>query len=155
MHLNNARGHGNRRPVPVEIRDCLPESTVERGRKSPYKGKLADADGHAHLTGRCGETIEVYLKFEGERVSDGSFVTDGCGSITACGSCAVEMAIGKTPEEILDVTPEAIMGRLGGVPEEEAHCASLAAETLQEALHSYMARTVKTGSKDDHQHCKR
>lgn len=153
--MNNARSHGDRKPVPVEICDRLPERTVERGRKSPYKGKLTDADGHACLTGRCGETIEIYLKFDGERVLDASFVTDGCGSITACGSCAVEMAIGKTHEEILDVTPEAIMGKLGGFPEEEAHCANLAAETLQEALHSYMVRTVKTGRKDDHQHCER
>lgn len=149
------RSHGDPRQVPVEIRDCLPESTVERGRKSPYHGKLADADGHACLTGRCGETIEIYLKFDGERVRDASFVTDGCGSITACGSCVVEMAIGKTHDEILDVTPDAIMGKLGGFPEEEAHCANLAAETLQAALHSHLVRMAKTRRKDDHQYCKR
>jgi MinD superfamily P-loop ATPase/NifU-like protein involved in Fe-S cluster formation len=124
----------------VEIMDCLPEEEVQKGRHSPHKGKLADYDGHACLTGRCGETIEIFLKFNGERVSNASFVTDGCGSITACGSCATEMAIGKSADELLEIGGEEIIRKLGGFPKEEAHCAFLAAETLQEALHSHMVK---------------
>ncbi|RJR32418.1 MAG: hypothetical protein C4576_30135 [Desulfobacteraceae bacterium] len=82
----------------------------------------------------------MFLKFQGERVSNASFLTDGCGSITACGSHATEMALGKSPDEILEITGDAIMKRLGEFPQEEAHCAMLAAETLQEALHSYMVK---------------
>jgi nitrogen fixation NifU-like protein len=127
-------------PTPVEIMDCLPEEEIERGQNSPYKGRLAVFDGHARLTGRCGETIEMFLKFENERVSDVSFITDGCGSITACGSRAAAMALGKSPDEILEISGDAIMRNLGGFQKEEAHCAFLAAETLQEALHSFMVK---------------
>jgi len=56
---------------------------------------------------------------------------------------AAEMAIGKTPDEILDVTGDAILERLGGLPKEEEHCAFLAGETLQEALNNYMINQVK------------
>jgi len=38
------------------------------------------------------------------------------------------------------VTGEAILNRLAGFPKEEAHCAFLAAETLQEALNDYMIK---------------
>lgn len=130
--------------IPVDIKDCLPKEETERGHHSPHKGRLAVFDGHACLTGRCGETIEIFLKFEGDRVSDVSFLTDGCGSITACGSHAAAMALGKSADELLEISGNAIMKRVGGFPTEEAHCAFLAAEALQEALHSYM---VKVGTK--------
>jgi nitrogen fixation protein NifU and related proteins len=132
--------HTERKAAPVAIRDCLPEEEVERGRSSPRKGRLAVFDGHACLTGKCGENIEIFLKFEGERVSDASFVTDGCGSITACGSRATAMAIGRTTDEILEITGEAIIKEMEGLPQAEAHCAHLASETLHEALHNYMVR---------------
>ncbi len=100
---------------PVAIRDCLPEGEVERGRNSPRKGKMVTFDGHACLTGRCG-------------------------SITACGSRATAMAVGRTADEVLEVTGEAIIREVGDFPQAEAHCAFLAAETLQEALHDSMVR---------------
>lgn len=134
------------RSVPIEIKDCLPAEAVEKGRNSSQRGRLDDFDGHAVLTGKCGETIEIFLKFKGERVSDASFLTDGCRSITACGSHATEMALGKSPDEILEITGDAIMKRLGDFPREEAHCALLAAETLQEALHSYMVKREAKGN---------
>jgi nitrogen fixation NifU-like protein len=57
------------------------------------------------------------------------------------------MAFGKTPDELLDVTGEAILEGLGGLPEEERHCAFLAGETLQEALGDYMIKVVKNKTK--------
>ena len=48
------------------------------------------------------------------------------------------MSIGKSPDEILEITGEAILKKLGGLPEEDRHCAFLAAATLQEALNTYM-----------------
>ena len=62
-----------------------------------------------------------------------------------CGSFASEMSIGKTPDELLSITGEAIMKKLGSLPQEDEHCAFLAAETLHEALNNYMIKqTQKT-----------
>lgn len=105
-----------------------------------YSGSLEDPDGHARLTGTCGDTMEIFLKFDNDTVQKASYTTDGCGSSAVCGSFAAEMSLGKTPDELLDITGEAILERLGGFPEEERHCAFLAAETLQEALHDYMIK---------------
>jgi nitrogen fixation NifU-like protein len=50
------------------------------------------------------------------------------------------MAVGKDPEELLEITGDAIKEASGGLPEDDAHCAFLAAETLQEALNDYMIK---------------
>ena len=106
----------------------------------PHMGTMGMPDGHARLTGTCGDTMEMFLKFENETVKEACFQTDGCGSSRACGSVAAEMSIGKTPDEMLDISGEVILEKLGPFPEEERHCAFLAAETLQEALHEYMLK---------------
>jgi nitrogen fixation NifU-like protein len=60
-----------------------------------------------------------------------------------CGSFAVELAFGKSPDEILDITGESILRKIGGLPEEDKHCAFLSAEALQEALNNYMIKKKK------------
>ena len=67
-----------------------------------------------------------------------TFQTDGCGSSTVCGSFAAELAMGKTPDELTDITGETILEILGGLPKEDRHCAFLAADALQESLHNFM-----------------
>jgi nitrogen fixation NifU-like protein len=121
-------------------KDFFSPSAYERWLNPIYKGSIDNPDGYACLTGKCGETIEMRLKFDGEHVSQAAFETAGCAAITVCGSFAAEMAIGKSPEEILEITGETIMETVGSFPKEEAHCAFLAAETLQEALHNFMIK---------------
>jgi nitrogen fixation NifU-like protein len=50
------------------------------------------------------------------------------------------MAIGKDPDEITEITGNIILEKLGGLPEENEHCAFLAAESLQQALHDFMIK---------------
>lgn len=71
------------------------------------------------------------------------FQTDGCGASTICGSFAAEMAMGKNPDQLLDITGESILEALGGIPKDQQHCAFLAAEALQTALNDYMMKQAK------------
>ncbi|EFK07699.1 NifU-like N-terminal domain protein [delta proteobacterium NaphS2] len=112
-----------------------------------YRGALSNPDGYARVTGPCGDTMEIFLKFKGDRIEAAAFETDGCGSSAVCGSFAAEMALGKTPDELLDVTGDAILERMGGAPEKEQHCAFLAGETLQEALSNYMIKMTSGGER--------
>jgi len=126
-----------------ETKEAYGEEGFERWMNMRYMGRIPEPDGYARLTGKCGDTMEIFLKFEDGQVKDAAFLTDGCGSSAVCGSFAAEMALGKTPDELLEVTGEAILDRLGGLPKEEEHCAYLAGETLQEALNHYMTKQVK------------
>ena len=123
-----------------ETREAYGEAAYERWRNPRFQGAIADPDGHGRITGTCGDTMDIFLKFEGNRVIIASFLTDGCGSSGVCGSFAAELAHGKTPEELTDITGEMILDILGVFPEEEQHCAFLAAETVQAALSDYMQK---------------
>ena len=116
------------------------EIAFERWLNPLYMGKMDAPDGYARLTGTCGDTMEMYLKFENDVVQDTSFQTNGCGSSIVCASFGAEMALGKSPDGLLEITGDAVLEKVGGLPEEDRHCAFLAAETLQEALHDYMMK---------------
>ncbi|MFW5908434.1 MAG: iron-sulfur cluster assembly scaffold protein, partial [Desulfosalsimonas sp.] len=94
----------------------------------------------ARITGECGDTIEIFLKFENNTVTDASYLTDGCASSAICGSFAAELAMGKNPDELIDITGETVLNAIGRLPKEDHHCARLAAAALQEALGDYMSR---------------
>jgi nitrogen fixation NifU-like protein len=121
----------------------------ERWRKPLFMGRMENPDGYGRIKGSCGDTMEVFLKFENDRVKKASFQTDGCGTSTMCGSFAAELAIGKEPDELTDITGETIINILGTMPEEDRHCAFLAAETLQDALNDYMIQPNKMIVKED------
>ncbi len=126
-----------------EARQALGEVGFQRWRNPLFRGPLTNADSHARIKGGCGDTMEIFLKFKGDRVCNAAYVTDGCGSSTVCGSFAAEMAIGKTPDELTEITGEAVLQKLGQFPEEDRHCAFLAAAAVQEALNQYMRKTVE------------
>jgi len=123
-----------------ETREAYGEFGFQRWRNPQHRGLMPEADGHGRVTGRCGDTIELFLKFENERVRRATFMTDGCGSSTVCGSLAAELALGKNPDELAAVTGEKILEALGRFPKEDEHCAFLAAESLQNALDDYMRK---------------
>ena len=99
---------------------------------------MSDADTHARMTGTCGDTIEIYLKFENDCVTKASYFTDGCASSAICGSFAAELALEKNPDALTDINGEAVLKAIGRLPQEDRHCADLAAAAIQEALSSYM-----------------
>lgn len=121
-----------------ETRTAYGQKGFERWLNPLYRGAMENPDGYARITGSCGDTMQIFLRFENDRVKEATFQTDGCGSSTVCGSFAAELALGKNPDELAEVAGETILKILGGLPEEEQHCAYLAAETLQAALDHYM-----------------
>lgn len=121
-------------------------STLEDSRKAKeviekwlnYMGEMEDAQGHARITGPCGDTVEMFLRIENDKVADARFTTDGCLSTIAAGSVACELAIGRAVKGAFKISKEIILESLGGLPEDSLHCALLASSTLKEALTDYL-----------------
>jgi nitrogen fixation NifU-like protein len=86
--------------------------------------------------------MEIYLQLEDDLIQKASFFTDCCGSSVACGSVAAELAAGKEFDEAGLIGGDTILEVLKGLPEEERHCAYLAAEALQVALHEWMLKKL-------------
>ena len=122
------------------------EAAFQRWIDPPNRGALEGADGASMLRGSCGDSMEIFLIFEDERVQQASFETDGCGPSVVCGSLAAEMAVGRTAEEILDITGDQILEKAGQIPLDHHHCAFLAATTLHEAVNSHMRQGL--GARD-------
>ena len=123
-----------------EAREAYGENGFQRWRAPRFQGRMPDADAHARVTGTCGDTMEIYLKLENDCVTQASYYTDGCASSAICGSFAAELAIGKDPDTLTDISGEAVLKAIGQLPQEDMHCADLAAAAVQEALSNYMKK---------------
>ena len=101
-------------------------------------GIIEDADG----VGRegnpvCGDLMEMYIKVNGDSISDIKFRTFGCGAAIATSSIATEMIKGKPLSEAETLTNKAIVEALGGLPAIKVHCSVLAVDALKRAIEDY------------------
>lgn len=111
-------------------------------------GIIEDADGVGEVgNAKCGDMMKLYLKIEGEIVSDVKFETFGCGTAIASSSMATEMIKGKNLSDVLTVTNKAVAEALGGLPAYKMHCSVLAEEAIKAAVVDYYG---KNGIKCNH-----
>ena len=127
-----------RNQINEETRKAYGSVAFEKWPKPLHVGAMHDSDGYARVTGRCGDTMEIFLRFEKDRVKEATFQTNGCGSGTMCGSFAAGLAHGGSPDELVGITGETILEVLGEPPEKDRRCAFFAAEALREALDNHM-----------------
>ena len=101
-------------------------------------GQIENASGVGTVVNaKCGDIIRIYLDIQDGVIKDAKFKTFGCGAAVATSSMATELIIGKTVEEALKVTNEAVMEALNGLPPVKVHCSVLAEEAIHAALKDY------------------
>jgi len=107
-------------------------------------GEIPDADGVGDVGNPvCGDTTKIYIKVEGNIIKDIEFKTFGCGAAIASSSMLTEMAKGKTLEEALQITDEAVADMLDGLPPQKMHCSNMAADALHKAIEDYRMKKEK------------
>jgi nitrogen fixation NifU-like protein len=119
-----------------ETRAVYSDKVIEAFYNPRNLGRMPEPDTCGIVHGWCGDTMEIYLRLNGERIEQASFMTDGCGPTVACGSTLTTMIQGMSLQEASGITPEDLLEALGGLPEESVHCAELAVNTLREAVAS-------------------
>ncbi len=119
--------------------------------QGPYSDKVMDHFMHPRNMGEiedpsgvgevgnpaCGDVMRLYLKIEDGKIIDAKFKTFGCGAAIASSSMTTELIKGKTIDEALRISNEAVAEALGGLPPAKKHCSVLAEEALQAALEDY------------------
>ena len=89
-------------------------------------GKLDDADGIGEVgNARCGDIMKIYIKVDGDIITDVKFNTFGCGSAIASSSMATEMIKGKPIAQALELTNKAVAEALDGLPAHKLHPGAL------------------------------
>ena len=101
-------------------------------------GEIENASGVGTVgNAKSGDIMRIYLDIKDGVIKDAKFKTFGCGAAVATSSMATELIIGKTVEEALKVTNEAVMEALNGLPPVKVHCSVLAEEAIHAALKDY------------------
>ena len=107
-------------------------------------GEIKDASGVGEVGNPvCGDMMKFYIKVENNVIKDVKFKTFGCGAAIAVSSMVSEMAMGKTIEEALALTNEAVAKELGGLPPNKMHCSNLGADALHKAIEDYKQKLSK------------
>jgi len=107
-------------------------------------GDMEDADG-VGIEGNptCGDAMKIYIKVRDGKIVDAKFKTFGCGAAIAVSSMVTEMVKGKTLEEALTISKEAVAKELGGLPPQKMHCSNLGADALKKAIEDYKGKQNK------------
>ncbi len=102
-------------------------------------GEIENASGVGTVgNAKCGDIMRMYFEIDQQGViRDVKFKTFGCGAAIATSSMATELVKGKTVQEALTVTNQAVMEALDGLPPVKVHCSLLAEEAIHAALWDY------------------
>ena len=107
-------------------------------------GEIADANAVGEVGNpTCGDIMRIYMKIEDGVITDVKFKTFGCGAAVATSSMATEMVKGKSIEEALKLTNQAVAEALDGLPPVKMHCSVLAEEALRSAIADYYRKQGK------------
>ena len=121
------------------------KKVIEEYNNPKNVGYLQNPNGKAMITGPCGDTMEIHLKVKDRKIFHASFMTDGCGATIACGSMITSLVKGKHVGEAEKITDKDLINALDGLPKENLHCATLAVNTLQEAIKNYYKNKEERG----------
>lgn len=107
-------------------------------------GDIKEADGVGEVgNAKCGDIMRIYLQVEDNIIKDVKFKTFGCGAAIATSSMVTEMVKGKSIEDALEISNQAVAEALGGLPPAKMHCSNLAADALHEAIKDYISKKGK------------
>lgn len=130
-------------PQPALVKEDKAESTSPRQPVrfylGPYnEGVIEKPDSRAKVTGPCGDSMEISLRVEGNKIVESRFHVTGCAVSRACASIAAALAKGKELEEAWDIDEVKIAAKLKSIPEDHQHCPVLARDTLRQAIENYL-----------------
>ncbi len=83
-----------------DLQDLYQEMILDHYKRPRNRRRLDDADHEAEgYNPLCGDRVNVYVKLDGDRVSDVGFEGTGCAISTASASMMTEALKGKTIEQ--------------------------------------------------------
>ena len=89
---------------------------------------------------KCGDQMLILLRISGGVITDCRWKTYGCASAIASTSILSEAVKGMKIEDAYILTPQDIVARLGGLPENKIHCSVLGDKALRAAIDDYLER---------------
>ena len=115
------------------------EKVMDHFQNPRNDGEIENASGVGTVgNAKCGDIMRIYLDIDDNKViQDVKFKTFGCGAAVATSSMATELVKGKSIQEAMEVTNQAVCEALDGLPPVKVHCSLLAEEAIHAALWDY------------------
>ena len=119
-------------------------------------GEITDPDGVGTVgNASCGDIMQMFIKINGNRITQATFKTFGCGAAIATSSILTEKIKGATIDEALKISERISKEILSELPREKIPCFTLATNALKLAIEEYRCKQVELHQKEEFDSLKR
>jgi nitrogen fixation NifU-like protein len=130
--------------------DIYHEMIVDYSRNPINYGKIENHDVTFHDSNPlCGDSIDIDMKIDDNKVTDIKFHGKGCAICMACTSVLTEITKGKSLDDVRKIEKHDVLGELGldHLQAVRIKCALLSLKVLKSALYTYLGSNLddKTG----------
>ena len=130
--------------------DIYHEMIVDYSRNPANYGEIENHDVTFHDSNPlCGDSIDIDMKIDDDKVTDIKFHGKGCAICMACTSVLTEITKGKSLDDVKKIEKNDILSELGleHLQAVRIKCALLSLKVLKSALYTYLGSTLddKTG----------
>ena len=126
--------------------DIYHEMIVDYSRNPANYGKIEDNDVTFHDSNPlCGDSIDIDMKINDNKVTDIKFHGKGCAICMACSSVLTEITKGKSLDDVRNIEKNDVLGELGleHLQAVRIKCALLSLKVLKSALYTYLGEHLK------------
>ena len=126
--------------------DIYHEMIVDYSRNPINYGEIENHDVTFHDSNPlCGDSIDIDMKIDENKVTDIKFHGKGCAICMACTSVLTEITKGKSIDEARAIEKNDVLGELGleHLQAVRIKCALLSLKVLKSALYTYIGKNLK------------
>lgn len=126
--------------------DIYHEMIIDYSRNPVNFGKIENPDVTYHDSNPlCGDSIDIDLKVDDDKISEIKFHGKGCAICMACSSVLTEITKGKSLDEVKKIAKNDVLGELGleHLQAVRIKCALLSLKVLKYALYTYLAKHIE------------
>ena len=120
-----------------------PKFLMEHFQNPRNVGEISNPDGVGTVgNASCGDIMQMFIKVNGDKITEAKFKTFGCGAAIATSSILTERIRGATVDEALEISEETSKEVLSQLPKEKTPCFTLATEALRLAIEEVRCKTL-------------
>ncbi len=120
-----------------------PKLLMEHFQNPRNVGEISDPDGVGTVgNASCGDIMQMFIKVNGDKITEAKFKTFGCGAAIATSSILTERIKGTTLDEALKISEEISREVLSQLPKEKIPCFTLATDALKLAIEEFRCKAI-------------
>ncbi len=130
--------------------EWYPKYLLEHFQNPKNAGEILNPDGVGTACNvSCGDIMQLFIKCNGNRISEVTFKTFGCGAAIAASSILTQRIKGATIDEALKISEGISEEIRSHLPEEKIPCFKMVANVLRQAVEEYENKQMESPLKKE------